>query len=276
MEQLPLPVVKREEPPAAAEQRRRRAKPAIPAWVIRVLAWVTLLVAWEIYGRSTKPMLFTYPTAVGREAIGFIRSGELLSAVGPSLTVLAVGLFFAVIVAIPFGVLMARFRYVDYWFDTYVSYLYATPTVALVPVIVLWFGIGIKAKVIIVSLFCFFPMLINTVQGVKNVDESLLEVARSFRSPELRTWLDVVIPSAVPFILTGLRLSVGRALIGMVLAEFYTSVTGMGYMIVTYANSFQTAKLFVPVVMIGLLGVILTSLLNGLEKRFAPWKSGGI
>jgi ABC-type nitrate/sulfonate/bicarbonate transport system permease component len=255
-------------------RRRRRHMPAPPAWTVRIMAWITLLAAWELYGRTTNPILFTYPTAVAKAFMQFVANGELLKAAAPSLQVLFSGLFFAIVIAIPFGVVMARFRFVDNWFDTYIAYLYATPTVALVPVIVLWAGIGIKAKIIIVTLFSVFPVLMNTVQGVKNVDETLLEVARSFKSSEWRIWVDVVIPSAIPFIVTGLRLAVGRALIGTVLAEMYTSITGLGYMITTYANSFQTARMFVPIVFIGTLGVILTSLLNWAERKFAPWKAG--
>lgn len=247
----------------------------VPPVAIRACAWVVLLAAWELYGRQVNPTLFTHPTAVFRHAVSFIQSGELWNYAKTSLQVLAMGLTSATVVSIPFGVLMARFRFIEYWFDTYVSALYSTPFVALVPLFVLWFGIDVQAKVIIVALFAFFPILINTFQGVKNVDESLLEVSRSFCSPEARTWTDVIIPSAVPFIVTGLRLAVGRALIGMIVAEFYTSVTGLGYMIVTYANAFQTAKLFVPIILIAGLGVALTALLNYAEKRLAPWKVRG-
>lgn len=260
--------------PLAAAQSKKKSKVVLPPWVIRIMAWLTLLTAWEIYGRNINPVLFTYPTAVARNFVRFIENGELLGAALPTLKIIAGGLFFAIVIAIPFGVIMARFRYVDNWFDTYIAYLYATPSVALVPVVVLWAGIYLKAKIIIVAMFTFFPLLINTVQGVKNVDETLLEVARSFKSPEFRTWFDVVIPSAVPFIITGLRLAVGRALIGAVLAEMYTSITGLGYMITTYANAFAPAKMFVPIVFLGLLGVTLTSGLNWLEKKFAPWKAG--
>lgn len=253
----------------------RKTRLVIPPWVIRIAAWVTLLIIWEIYGRSKNPTLFTYPTAVAKAFVLLVNNGELWRFAKPSLKELSGGLFFSTIFAIPFGVAMARFRYLDNWFDTYVAWLYATPSVALVPVVVLWFGIDIKAKIIIVCMFATFPLLINTIQGVKHVDESLLEVARSFRSSEWRTWIDVVIPSAVPFIVTGLRLAVGRALIGTILAEMYTSITGLGYMITTYANSFQTAKMFVPIVTVGCTGLLLTSLLNWMEQKFAPWRMGG-
>jgi NitT/TauT family transport system permease protein len=169
------------------------------------------------------------------------------------------------------GVLMARFRVVEHAVDMYVSALYATPQVAFVPLLILWFGIDVKAKVIVVFMFSVFPIIINTYQGVKSVDPRLLEVARSFVSSEAALWGDVILPSAIPFIVAGLRLAVGRALIGMVLADFLTSISGLGYMIVKYQNSFQTAKLFVPIVVLMFLGVVLMELVKRLQTRLAPW-----
>jgi len=156
--------------------------------------------------------------------------------------------------------------------DLYINALYATPMVALVPLIVLWFGFGIPAKVVIVFLFMIFPVLINTQQGVKTVDRALLEVARSFCSTERQLWGDVVLPSAVPFIAAGVRLAIGRGLVGMVVAEFYTSISGLGYMIVRYANAFETAKLFVPIVVLMVMGIVLVQGARALELRIAPWQ----
>lgn len=260
----------------AVERRVPPRRVTVSPNLLRVLAWVVLLTAWELYGRfgGVNPIMVTYPSAVFQAGVQIVGSGELWRYLQPSLVVLAAGLIGAAAAGIPVGVLMARFRLIEHTLDTFISALYSLPMVALVPLIVLWFGINVTAKIVVVGLFAVFPILINTVQGVKNVDESLLEVARSFRSPEARTWVDVVIPCSLPFIVTGLRLAVGRALVGMVLAEFYTSITGLGYMLVTYANAFATAKLFVPIVVIGVMGVGLTAGLNLLERRLAPWKSG--
>jgi NitT/TauT family transport system permease protein len=156
--------------------------------------------------------------------------------------------------------------------DLYINALYATPMVAVVPLIVLWFGFGIPAKVVIVFLFMIFPILINTQQGVKHVDGGLMEVARSFCSTESQLWRDLVLPSALPFIAAGLRLAIGRGLVGMVIAEFYTSIAGLGYMIVRYANAFETAKLFVPIVVLMAMGILLVQGARALELRIAPWQ----
>jgi NitT/TauT family transport system permease protein len=145
--------------------------------------------------------------------------------------------------------------------------------VAVVPLLVLWFGIYMKAKIIVVFLFAVFPLLINTYQGVRECDKNMLEVAKSFRSNEWRTWQDVLLPFAVPYIIAGIRLAIGRGLIGMIIAEFYTTISGLGYMITKYANIFAMDKTFVPVIVLMVLGVSLTSLLKWLGRRIAPWSS---
>ena len=245
------------------------------ALAIRLASLAVVLTVWELYGRSVNPILFTYPSAVA-EAFGELAgSGELQAYLGQSLQVLAYGLLLAVGAGIPAGVLMARFRTVELATDLYVNALYSTPMVALVPLIVLWFGFKVPAKVVIVFLFMVFPILINTEQGVKNVDRGLLEVARSFCSTEPRLWRDLVLPSALPFIAAGVRLAIGRGLVGMVIAEFYTSISGLGYMIVRYANAFETAKLFVPIVVLMAMGVLLVQGARAVELRIAPWQRRG-
>ena len=123
---------------------------------------------------------------------------------------------------------MARIRWLDWALDLPINALYAMPLVAVVPLLVLWFGIYLKAKIIVVFLFAVFPVLINTYQGVRECDKNMLEVARSFRSSEWRVWRDVLLPFAVPYIIAGIRLAIGRGLIGMIIAEFYTTISGLG------------------------------------------------
>jgi ABC-type nitrate/sulfonate/bicarbonate transport system permease component len=242
------------------------------ALAIRVASFVVVLVVWELYGRSVNPILFTYPSAIAAAFGELVGNGELPAYLGQSLQVLVYGLLLAIGAGIPAGVLIARFRTVELATDVYVSALYSTPMVALVPLIVLWFGFKVPAKVVIVFLFMVFPVLINTEQGVKNVDRGLLEVARSFCSTERRLWRDLILPSALPFIAAGVRLAIGRGLVGMVVAEFYTSISGLGYMIVRYANAFETAKLFVPIVTLMVIGVLLLNGARALELWLAPWQ----
>lgn len=240
--------------------------------VVRALSLIVVFTAWELYGRSVNPILFTYPTAVARAFVELTLNGELIKYGVQSLQVLAYGMFAGCVVGIPMGVLTARSRVFDKATDMYVNALYATPMVALVPLLILLFGFGVKAKVIVIFLFTLFPVLINTYQGVKNVDTKLLEVSRSFCSSERQLWFDVILPSALPYILAGVRLSWGRGLVGMVIADFYTSISGLGYMVVVYANTFQTAKLFVPIVALMMLGIAGMEFIKWLERTLAPWK----
>lgn len=240
---------------------------------VRLLSLVVVLALWEFYGRRVNPILFTYPLAIGRAFFGLVMSGELQSYMKDSLLVLLYASILAVIVGVFLGVVMGRFSLVEWATDIYVSALYSMPMVAMVPLIVLWFGFKVPAKVIIVFLFMVFPILINTYQGVKDVDRNLQEVARSFCSSEGQLWRHLIIPSAIPFIVVGVRLAIGRGLVGMIVAEFYTSVTGLGYMIVRYANAFETDKLFVPIVVVMILGVGLMWLAKWVEGRIAPWRN---
>ena len=240
---------------------------------VRLLSIFVLFLAWEYFGRRVNPILFTYPTAISRAFIGLVASGELQSYMKESLLVLLYASILALVVGVFLGVVMGRFSIVDWATDIYISALYSMPMVAMVPLIVLWFGFKVPAKVIIVFLFMVFPILLNTYQGVKDVDRNLQEVARSFCSTEGQLWRHLIIPSAIPFIVVGVRLAIGRGLVGMIVAEFYTSVTGLGYMIVRYANAFETDKLFVPIVVVMVLGVGLMSLAKWAEGRIAPWRN---
>lgn len=262
----------------AAEQQaaRDKARAVQRRWTtaqiaIRVISLVVVLGAWEYLGRHINPVLFTYPTAVGSAAMKMIASGELWKYLSQSLIVLFAGLGLATIFGIALGLIMARFWVVDVALDTYITALYSIPSVALVPVLVLWFGFEITAKIAVVFLFTFFPIVINTQQGVKNVDNRLTEVGRAFRCSERQLWIHIVLPAAVPFIVTGLRLAIGRGLIGMVLADLYTAITGIGYLISRYASIYRTDAMFVPIAALGLLGITLTGLLRFVEKRVAPW-----
>src|SRR5690348_11374444 len=204
-----------------------------------------ILIVWELTGPFISPIFFSYPSKIA--------------------------LACAILVGIPLGVAMARSHKLDWALELPLNALYSTPTVALVPILVLWFGIYIKAKVIVVFLFAVFPILINTYQGVRECDKNMLEVARSFRSSEGRMWQDVLLPFALPYIAAGIRLAIGRGLVGMVIAEFYTTISGLGFMITKYANVFEMDKTFVPVIVLMVLGVTLTSGLKYLERRIAPW-----
>jgi NitT/TauT family transport system permease protein len=251
---------------------------AAPRWdqpaIFRYGFVALILIVWQIVGPFISPIFFTYPSKIAVAFYDVTISGELPYYLGQSLEVMVYGLSIAIIVGIPLGIAMARFRRLDWALDLPINALYATPLVAVVPLLVLWFGIYLKAKIIVVFLFAVFPVLINTYQGVRECDKNMLEVARSFRSSERRMWQDVLLPFAVPYIIAGIRLAIGRGLIGMIIAEFYTTISGLGFMITRYANVFEMDKVFVPVIVLMVLGVSLTTLLKWFGHRIAPWSHG--
>jgi len=234
---------------------------------------VAILIVWEITAPFINPIFFTSPSKIAVAFYETTVSGELPYFLAQSLEVMVYGLVSAIVVGIPLGVAMARIRWLDWALDLPINALYATPLVAVVPLLVLWFGIYLKAKIIVVFLFAVFPILINTYQGVRECDKGMIEVAQSFRSSEWGMWRDVLLPFAVPYIIAGLRLAIGRGLIGMIIAEFYTTISGLGFMITKYANVFAMDKTFVPVIVLMVLGVSLTTLLKWVGRRIAPWSA---
>ena len=256
----------------AADRRRRQLLLNI---AIRLVSLASVLAIWQVFGAKVDQTLFTTPLAIGKAAVEMVGDGELWTYLAPSLVVLAIGLTLAAIIGVAIGLILARFWVLDVALGVYITFLYSIPSVALVPLIVLWAGFEVSAKVIILFLFAFFPMAINTYQGVKNVDAKLIEVGRSFRCTEWQLWRNIVLPGALPFIVTGLRLAVGRGLIGMVLADLYTAISGIGYLIVRTAATYQVDKMFVPIVTLGLLGVTLTACVRFVEVRVAPWTKAG-
>lgn len=241
-------------------------------WWLRCISLLVILLLWEWYGRSNNPILITYPTAIARATVDMITDGTLPIALSQSVTVLTIGFVLGTLVGIALGLLTGRSTVVAALLDIPITALYVTPIIALVPILVLWFGFGASAKVVVVLLFTIFPVLINTRRGVREVDPRLVEVARSFCSSEYRLWIDLVIPSALPFVMAGIRLAIGRALVAVIVAEFYTAVSGLGYLIVSNAHSFQTARVFVPVVVLMVVGVVSTGLLEMAEARISPWR----
>jgi len=256
---------------ARATADARRSKRRLQRIGVRAASLAIALGVWQLGGGLIDPILFTTPAKVAAAGVAMIASGELWTYLWPSLVVLAAGFAIAAVAGIATGLLLARFWVLDVALDMYVTFLYSTPTVALVPLIVLAVGYDVTAKIVILFLFAFFPLVINTYQGVKNVDPKLLEVGRAFRCSERQLWVNIVLPAALPFIITGLRLAVGRALIGMVLADLYTAISGIGYLIVRTASQYRVDRMFVPIVTLGLLGVTLTTLVRLLERRVAPW-----
>jgi ABC-type nitrate/sulfonate/bicarbonate transport system permease component len=242
-------------------------------WTVRVVSIACVLIAWEIVGRRINPLFMSYPTAIARASVQMIADGELLKALLTSLRTLLVGFLTASVIGITMGLLIGRYRTVDAATDWLVTALYATPLIAVIPLVILWFGLGDKAKFFIVTILAVFPVLINTAAGVRNVPSQLIDVGAAFAANERQVFLKIILPAVLPYIMTGLRLGVGRAIIAMVAAEFFTAITGLGALIVKYGNQYDTASMFVPILVLMFLGVTLSVVLRRVEEMFAPWRS---
>ncbi len=240
--------------------------------LIRAASVLVFLALWEVYGRRVDPLLLTYPTAVARAAVELLRSGELIRQLLVSLCSLGVGFGASVLLGVGLGIPMGRSRVIEAIMDPHINALYSTPQVALTPLLMLWFGLGFTVKVSMVFIFAFFPILINTASGVKNVSGSMVEVGRAYMASERQILMKVVLPAALPFIMAGLRIAVGRAVVGMIVAELFTAITGLGAMLTLYGNLFETAKMFVVILVLALLGVTLIQAAQALERKMARWK----
>ena len=240
--------------------------------LIRAASILFFLVVWEIYGRETDPILFTYPTAVVEAFFKLLASGELPRQMAVSLGALAAGFGLSLILGVGLGLAMGRSRLAEAIFEPHVNALYATPQVALTPLFMMWFGLGFAVKVAVVFLFAFFPILINTASGAKNVSASIVEVGRAYQASRRQIMFKIVFPAALPFIMAGVRIAVGRGLVGMIVAELFTAITGLGAMLSLYGNIFETAKMFVVIIVLAGLGIGLIHATQMLERKMARWK----
>ena len=233
------------------------------------------LVLWELVGNTFQlinPMFMSAPSLIWSAAIQMFSSGEIYNDLYVSGIELLWGYFLSAVVAVPFGISIGWYKKVAYIFDPFVNAMNATPRVALLPLVIIWLGIGILSKVGIIFLGAVFPILINARDGVKTTPVNLFTAARSFGASEWMIFKTVVFPSTVPFILTGLRLGLGRAIVGVMVGELYAATAGIGFMITVAGATFQTDKVFVGVLIFALTGMIGTELITRVEKRFNRWR----
>jgi len=243
--------------------------------LLRIASFVVVMVAWELLGRQVAPLFMSYPSAIIRSAVEMSADGELLSAFLESLKTLLLGFAISAVLGIAWGVAIGRYRAIEAVSDWLVNALYATPLVAIIPLVILWFGLGFSAKLFIVIILAIFPILINTASGVRNVSEALIDVGTAFAATEREIFVKIIFPAALPYMMTGLRLGIGRAIIAMVVAEFFTAITGLGALIVKYGDQYDTASMFVPILVLMALGIVLTAIVRRAEAWIAPWKETG-
>ena len=258
---------------AAVSNNETAERRQIPSWVITVASVVVVLIIWEIFGRQINPVFGSYPTAIAAAFWELLISGQLGAALYDSLRPFVLGYGLAIVVGIPVGLVVGRFRVAEAALGLYVTAGYAMPLVALVPLLILWLGLGFAVKVAVVFLMSLFPIIINTWLGVVAVPKTLIEVGKSFVAPDLVILRRIILPATLPYIMAGIRLAVGRAVVAMVIAEFFTTISGLGAVIINSANNFDTATMFVPIIILMVMAIGLNWLIGWVERRVAPWQA---
>ena len=247
--------------------------PARKTMLFQTACHIGILVAWELLSRFVIPPRFLPPpSAIAVAFYDVTVTGELLRQLWQTASVLLVGFSLAIVTGVALGVAMGTFATLRRLLDPYVNAFNAMPTVALVPLVIIWLGLEFQAKVFLTWLVAVFPIVINSQIGVANVPPAFIETARAFGCDRWQTFRRVVLHAAVPFLIAGIRLGLGKALVGVVVAEMFTALAGLGYMVVLYGNTFRTAELFVPIVVLALLSIGITKMIYALERRVAPWR----
>ena len=237
--------------------------------------WLSIaagIAIWEIAGRSTSQAFMVPFSTTIVQLWELVQSGVFIRQFLDSAELFMTGFVLALAVGMPLGMLLARVRVLRIGVEPYIMILYATPMVALIPFILSMMGFGFAPKVLVVFLFAVFPVIYNTVEGARSIKPELIEVAQSFRSSEWALWRDVMVPYTLPYAMTGVRQAIGRALVGMIAAEFFLSSTGLGQLIMTASQNFDTAGVFASVLVIALIGVALMRAGLVIEQHFARWR----
>lgn len=250
---------------------KRGGFPHLSYRAITTLSVIVMLCLLEFVGRRINPLFMSYPSAIAVELFDMTVSGRLIWAFFESMQSLALGFLIALVLGVPLGVLIGRFRSLEAAIGIYVTAGYAMPLVALVPLYIMWFGLGFAVKVAIIATLTFFPICINSWMGVKMVPRTLIEVGLSFVGSRRDILYKIVLPASTPYIMAGLRLGVGKAIIGLIVAEFFTAISGLGGIIMNAANAFETAQMLAPIVVIMVFAVAVTAALAWLERKISPW-----
>jgi NitT/TauT family transport system permease protein len=261
--------------------RGRRRRSPLGRWyrrnersVLGIAGLLSFFAFWQI-GSLTgliDPFFFSRPSAVVAAAIDQVQLARFWSDVRYSVTEVTVGFIASIALAVPLGLLIGWYRRVSFTFDPWLNFFNAIPRPAFIPLVVLWVGLGIEMKTIIVFLGGFFSIIVPTVEGVRTVDRQLLDVAYSFRASSRRLFTSLVIPATVPFIATGIRLALGRLLIGVVIAELYAQTEGLGVLIGKAADTLQSDVMMFGILIFTLMGVITTTAAGRVERYLQRWR----
>jgi NitT/TauT family transport system permease protein len=236
---------------------------------LRLLSLIVVFGIWEAWGRAN-PFFASYPSDIARAA-SEILFPEVLPAFMTTLVALATGMLISIPIGIAFGFGMARFRLLEVALLPYMNAIYATPRIALIPILVLWLGIDFELRVTIVALGAVFPIIINSYAGAKNVDPEMLDTAKAFMANERQLLRTIVLPATVPFVFAGLRIGMGRGISGVIVAEMTAALTGVGRILISHAKYLQIAELFVGIMLLGFVSLLLMGGLARFQRRITPW-----
>ena len=234
-----------------------------------LLGWEALLsvVRWD-------PFFITTPSLVARAAQEQLLGGRLVHDIAVSGQAFVAGLALAVVVGIPLGGVMGWRRRVEYALDPLLTALYASPLIALAPLIIITAGVGIASKALLVFLLAVFPFIFNTAAGVRGTDPLLVNVVRSFGGTERDLYAKVILPSVVPYLVAGARLAVGRGLVGILVGEFFAASEGLGFAISRFGDTYRLPEMFAGILVLAVAAVALTGAVRRLETGVAPWRAG--
>lgn len=252
--------------------RKRNERRQRVTWAVGT--FVVVIAVWQLVG-PLNPIILSYPTEILSSAWDLIVvEDRIIPAFATTLHALAVGLAVSIVGGVLLGFLMGRVQVAEVLLRPYVFALYATPRIALIPLLVLWFGIGFDMRVIVVILSAIFPIAVNAYQGARYIDPDYDETASAFVASRYQTLRTVVIPATVPFVFAGLRIGLIRGLVGVIVAEMTAAAVGTGRLLIQLGQFFQTGRLLVPTIILGLLGILFVWVLDSIQKKFAPWSIG--
>jgi ABC-type nitrate/sulfonate/bicarbonate transport system permease component len=254
----------------------RRFRPGAKFWY-GLIAVIVIVGVWEILAaaRVEPQIILPGPWDVARALRDMFTADTIGADLRTSGKELVFGLLLATVVGLPLGLLIGWYRHVGYLLNPFINFFYATPRIALTPLLIIWFGIGSTSKIAIVFLMAVFPVIINTASGVASVDSAVLKVAKIYGANDLQVFRTIALPASVPFIISGLRLAVGQALIGVFVSELSGAQHGIGMLMNNAGQQFQTATVFAGLIVFAVTGVVLTWILRRIEEHYAAWRVAG-
>ena len=241
-------------------------------WVMRIAFFAVFVGLWEWFGRTRGGLLFAPFSETVLAFVEMVTSSEIYEALWKSNQAMILGFFSATALGVPFGLLIGRLQKLERFIDVYLNILMVTPMAALIPVIIVAIGIGLESRVLVVFMFAFPIIVVNTRTGLKNLDPSLIEMARSFGASELQLWRQILLPGATPAIMAGIRLGLGRSLSGMIVVELLLVAVGLGAIILNSMGLFKPEIAYSAIIVIIIEVLIVMGIARRVEKRLVSWQ----